>query len=146
MSTASYDVAAPAPTVVASLTLTDRCDAPAVVGRRSGRIGRGACGAQGCVRAVLPSGRDLVFCAHHGREHEAALAAAGGPSAIGRARPVGSRPVTGCRPTRGCSASGWSTSRHPRCGRLAAVRIRPGRVRRGVRAHRRGPEGSPAST
>jgi hypothetical protein len=26
---------------------------------------------------VLPSGQDLVFCAHHGREHEAALAAAG---------------------------------------------------------------------
>jgi hypothetical protein len=26
---------------------------------------------------VLPSGHDLVFCAHHGREQEAALAAAG---------------------------------------------------------------------
>jgi len=26
---------------------------------------------------VLPSGNDLVFCAHHGREYEAALAAAG---------------------------------------------------------------------
>jgi hypothetical protein len=26
---------------------------------------------------VLPSGNDLVFCGHHGREHEAALAAAG---------------------------------------------------------------------
>jgi hypothetical protein len=70
-------VPSPAPTVVASPAHTDRCDAPAVVGRRNGRIGRGACGAQGVVRAVLPSGRDLVFCAHHGREHEAALAAAG---------------------------------------------------------------------
>ena len=40
------------------LALADRCDAPAVV-------------------SVLPSDNDLVFCAHHGREHEAALAAAG---------------------------------------------------------------------
>jgi hypothetical protein len=62
---------------VAPLTLTDRCDAPAVVGGPNGRTGRGACGAQGFIRAVLPSGSDLVFCAHHGREHEAALAAAG---------------------------------------------------------------------
>ncbi len=77
MYTALDDVTAPAPTFVASPTLLDRCDAPAVVGRRGGRIGRGACGAQGVVRAVLPSGNDLIFCAHHGREHEAALAAAG---------------------------------------------------------------------
>jgi hypothetical protein len=62
---------------VAPLTLADRCDAPAVVGGPNGRTGRGACGAQGFLRAVLPSGSDLVFCAHHGREHEAALAAAG---------------------------------------------------------------------
>ncbi len=77
MSTIVDDVTAAAPTGIAPVTLTDRCDAPAVVGRRSGRTGRGACGAQGFVRAVLPSGRDLVFCAHHGRAHEAALAAAG---------------------------------------------------------------------
>jgi hypothetical protein len=70
-------VTVPAPTVVAPPARTDRCDAPAVVGRQGGRTDRGACGAQGSVRAVLPSGRDLVFCGHHGREHEAALAAAG---------------------------------------------------------------------
>jgi hypothetical protein len=67
----------PATTAVAPLALTDRCDAPAVVGLPNGRKGRGACGAQAFVRAVLPNGHDLVLCAHHGREHEAALAAAG---------------------------------------------------------------------
>jgi hypothetical protein len=70
------DVTITAPTV-APLTLNDRCDAPAVVGGPNRRIGRGACGAQGFIRAVLPSGNDLIFCAHHGREQEAALAAAG---------------------------------------------------------------------
>src|SRR3954453_5762018 len=64
-------------TAVAPLALTDRCDAPAVVGLPNGRKGRGACGAQAFVRAVLPNGHDLALCAHHGREHEAALAAAG---------------------------------------------------------------------
>ena len=59
------------------LTLADRCDASAVVGGPNGRTGRGACRAQAFIRAVLPSGNDLVFCAHHGREQEAALAAAG---------------------------------------------------------------------
>jgi hypothetical protein len=62
---------------VAPLALADRCDASAVVGGPNGRTGRGACGAQGFIRAVLPSGNDLIFCAHHGREHEVALAAAG---------------------------------------------------------------------
>jgi hypothetical protein len=70
------DVASAVPTVAPS-TLADRCDASAVVGGPNGRTRRGACGAQALVRAVLPSGRDLVFCAHHGREHEVALAAAG---------------------------------------------------------------------
>ncbi|SDD29519.1 hypothetical protein SAMN05660690_3911 [Geodermatophilus telluris] len=70
------DVVSAAP-AVAPLTLADRCDAPAVVGGRNGRTGRGPCGAQAFVRAVLPGGGDLLFCAHHGREHEAALAAAG---------------------------------------------------------------------
>ncbi|MGY1661184.1 hypothetical protein ACI78Q_08180 [Geodermatophilus sp. SYSU D00705] len=59
------------------LALADRCDAPAVVGGPNGRTGRGSCGAQAFIRAVLPGGNDLLFCAHHGREHEAALAAAG---------------------------------------------------------------------
>jgi hypothetical protein len=68
--------AAPAP-AVAPLALADRCDASAVVGGPNGRTSRGACGAQGFIRAVLPSGNDLIFCAHHGREQEAALAAAG---------------------------------------------------------------------
>lgn len=76
LATLDADVASAVPTVAPS-TLADRCDASAVVGGPNGRTRRGACGAQALVRAVLPSGRDLVFCAHHGREHEAALAAAG---------------------------------------------------------------------
>ncbi|HET7408362.1 MAG TPA: hypothetical protein VFJ21_14660 [Mycobacteriales bacterium] len=36
----------------ATLTPADRCD---------------RCGAQAFVRAVLPGGGDLLFCAHHGR-------------------------------------------------------------------------------
>ncbi len=68
IATVDQDVRSAAPTV-APLTLADRCDASAVVGGSNGRTGRGACGAQGFVRAVLPSGNDLVFCAHHGREH-----------------------------------------------------------------------------
>src|SRR3712207_3551569 len=76
IATRDADVASAAP-AVAPPTLADRCDASAVVGGPDGRTGRGACGAQGFIRAVLPSGSDLVFCAHHGREHEAALAAAG---------------------------------------------------------------------
>jgi hypothetical protein len=70
----SVDVGLPA---AAPLTLADRCDAAGVVGGPNGRTGRGTCGAQAFIRAVLPGGNDLVFCAHHGREHEAALAAAG---------------------------------------------------------------------
>jgi hypothetical protein len=65
-----------APTTVSPLRLTDRCDAPAVVGGPNGRKDRGSCGAQAFVRAVLPSGSDLVFCAHHGRQYEAGLIAA----------------------------------------------------------------------
>ena len=76
IATVDDDIRSAAPTV-AGLTLADRCDAPAVVGGPDGRTGRGACGAQGFIRAVLPSGNDLVFCAHHGREQEAALAATG---------------------------------------------------------------------
>ena len=40
------------------LTATDRCD---------------RCGARASIRAVLPGGGDLLFCAHHGREHAAKL-------------------------------------------------------------------------
>lgn len=42
----------------ADLTSADRCD---------------RCGAQAFFRAVLSNG-DLLFCAHHGREHAARLA------------------------------------------------------------------------
>ena len=78
MPTATLDKAVrPAPPTAVPLTLADRCDAAAVRGGANGRTGRGPCGAQAFIRAVLPSGHDLLFCAHHGREHEVALAAAG---------------------------------------------------------------------
>lgn len=32
------------------------------------------CGAQAYVRAVLPGSGELLFCAHHGRQHADALA------------------------------------------------------------------------
>ena len=45
------------------LNATDRCD---------------ACGAQAYVRVILEStGGELLFCAHHGRQHAAALRAKG---------------------------------------------------------------------
>jgi hypothetical protein len=37
-----------------TLTATDRCD---------------RCGAAASIRAVLPTGGELLFCGHHGREH-----------------------------------------------------------------------------
>jgi hypothetical protein len=40
------------------LSAADRCD---------------RCGARAYLRAVLPSGSELLFCAHHAREHAAAL-------------------------------------------------------------------------
>jgi hypothetical protein len=40
------------------LSAADRCD---------------RCGARAYLRAVLPSGSALLFCAHHAREHAAAL-------------------------------------------------------------------------
>ena len=43
------------------LTAEDRCD---------------RCGAQAYVRVVLLSGGELLFCAHHGREHASALTSA----------------------------------------------------------------------
>ncbi|HEX5512374.1 MAG TPA: hypothetical protein VFX41_11715 [Actinomycetales bacterium] len=42
----------------ASLTAADRCD---------------RCGARAYVRVTLNSGGELLFCAHHGREHEEKL-------------------------------------------------------------------------
>jgi len=44
-------------TAVQAVSPSERCD---------------RCGARAAVRAVLPGG-DLVFCAHHGREHAAKL-------------------------------------------------------------------------
>lgn len=41
-----------------SLTAMDRCD---------------RCGAQAYVRVVLSTGGELLFCAHHGRAHDAKL-------------------------------------------------------------------------
>lgn len=40
------------------LTAADRCD---------------RCGAQAYVRVVMPSGADLLFCAHHWRDNSEAL-------------------------------------------------------------------------
>lgn len=42
------------------ITAQDRCD---------------RCGAQAYVRVVLSTGGELLFCAHHGREHSATLTA-----------------------------------------------------------------------
>ncbi len=42
----------------AALSALDRCD---------------RCGAQAYVRVKLPTGGELFFCAHHGRQHEDAL-------------------------------------------------------------------------
>lgn len=47
---------------MSTLTVADRCD---------------SCGARAHVRATLPSGAELLFCAHHGREHDDVLRAAG---------------------------------------------------------------------
>ena len=44
------------------MTASDRCD---------------RCGAQAYVRVVLNAGGELLFCAHHGREHRDALRQAG---------------------------------------------------------------------
>ena len=41
-----------------SLTASDRCD---------------RCSAQAYVRVILASGAELLFCAHHAREHESRL-------------------------------------------------------------------------
>jgi len=47
------------PARTGELTVMDRCD---------------RCGAQAYVRVLLPSRLELLFCAHHNREHARALA------------------------------------------------------------------------
>ena len=49
-----------APHPARALTAEDRCD---------------RCQAQAYLRVTLPSGGELLFCAHHGREHEDAIKA-----------------------------------------------------------------------
>lgn len=44
--------------VATPLSAADRCD---------------RCGAQAYIRVSLPTGGELLFCAHHGREHESKL-------------------------------------------------------------------------
>ena len=56
------DVLAHPSAAEAPLELTDRCD---------------RCSSRAYVRATLPSGRDLLFCGHHGNAHGPALLAAG---------------------------------------------------------------------
>jgi len=51
--------AAGVPARTGKLTAMDRCD---------------RCGAQAYVRVLLPSRLELLFCAHHNREHARALA------------------------------------------------------------------------
>jgi hypothetical protein len=46
---------------IAPLALVDRCD---------------RCGAQAFVRAILPSGRELLFCGHHAKEYSVGLQSA----------------------------------------------------------------------
>jgi len=53
---------AEAVTELAPLTVADRCD---------------QCNAQAFVRVRMPSGSELLFCGHHGREHAPVLAAQG---------------------------------------------------------------------
>ena len=44
--------------VAEALTAVDRCD---------------RCGAQAYVQVLLPNGLELLFCAHHNRQHSSAL-------------------------------------------------------------------------
>ena len=44
--------------LIGTLTAVDRCD---------------RCGAQAYVRVLLPSRRELLFCAHHNRQYPSAL-------------------------------------------------------------------------
>ncbi len=60
------------------LTAADRCD---------------RCGAQAYLRVVLTSGGELLFCAHHGREHSDALTAASATIQDESERLVGATPA-----------------------------------------------------
>ena len=44
--------------ISSGLTAVDRCD---------------RCGARAYLRVLLPNGLELLFCAHHGRQHASAL-------------------------------------------------------------------------
>lgn len=55
------DVAEPK---IRPLTGHDRCDAPCV-NRHNGVKGKGSCGAQAFVLAVMPNSQELTFCGHH---------------------------------------------------------------------------------
>jgi hypothetical protein len=57
------------------LNAFDRCEGVTYV-LDNGRHFNG-CGAQGFVRAVLPSEQDLIFCKHHANEYEPALGVLG---------------------------------------------------------------------
>lgn len=50
------------PEVTHELTSLDRCD---------------SCGSQAYIRATLPAGGTLLFCAHHGRKNKEKLVALG---------------------------------------------------------------------
>lgn len=62
----------PSPPSFPPLVAVDRCDASTAA--QGG--GRASCGARAAVRYVLPSGFDLVFCAHHGARYATGLRAA----------------------------------------------------------------------
>jgi hypothetical protein len=63
---------------VSSLTASDRCD---------------RCGAQAYVRVTLLSGSELMFCAHHAREHETRLRDVA-PTIYDESRRLGDTPAT----------------------------------------------------
>jgi alkylhydroperoxidase family enzyme len=69
-----------------------RGSAPAVPGPVSAACRCDRCGAQAYVRVVLHSRQDLMFCAHHYRQHAPALA---GVAVAIHERPSGSHEVTG---------------------------------------------------
>ncbi|WP_422663478.1 DUF7455 domain-containing protein [Segeticoccus sp.] len=56
----------------------DRCDALGSVADARGQLRAGTCGAEALVRAWIPGvSRPLLFCGHHFRVHEPALAQIG---------------------------------------------------------------------
>jgi hypothetical protein len=65
---------------------------PAVPGPMNARCRCDRCGAHAYVRVVLSTRQDLLFCAHHYRQHAAALATSPSPSTT---RPGGWPEMTG---------------------------------------------------